>query len=66
VPTSEVLIALAVIAVIALLLSTGYILGRMQQRRTARIKSKPLKKRIDSRDVQNQQRNLRLVTRKKR
>ncbi len=68
VPASEVLFALAVIAVIALLLSTGFILGRMQQRRTARgrIKSKQVKKRIDSGEVQSQRRNLRLVTPKRR
>jgi hypothetical protein len=66
IPTSEVLIALAVILIIAVLLGTGFVLGRMQQRRTARRRLKPIKKRVDSREVQNQRRNLRLVTRKKR
>jgi flagellar biogenesis protein FliO len=68
IPTSEVLIAVAVIAAIALLLGTGFMLGRMQQRRNGRrlTKSKQVKKRIDSRDVQGQRRNLRLVSPKKR
>ena len=68
IPPSEVLIALAVIAAITLLLGTGFMLGRMQQRRTARgrVKTKPVRKRMDSGDVQNQRRNLRLVSPKKR
>ncbi len=66
--TGELLIALGVIALMALLISTGYLLGRMQQRRSARrhIKSRQLKTRIDSRQLQHQRRNLRLVTRKRR
>lgn len=67
VPTSEVLIALAVIAAIALLISTGYLLGRMQQRRTARgVRSKTVNKRIDSSKLQTDRPKLRLVSPKKR
>jgi uncharacterized protein HemX len=66
--TSEVVIALAAIAAVALLLATGFMMGRMQQRRKARsrIRARQLKKRIDSREIQKQRRNLRLVNPKRR
>jgi len=61
--TAEVFIALAVIAAIALLLGTGFMLGRMQRRRMVRerIRSRRLKKRIDSRNIQSRRPNLRLL-----
>jgi hypothetical protein len=66
--TSELIIALAVIAAVAMLMATGFMLGRMHQRRIARsrIRSRRLKKRIDSRPHQGHKRNLRLVTPKRR
>ena len=58
------LIALAVIGVMALLLSAGYLLGRMQSRRKARSRIKgSVKTRVDSRKTAAARRNLRLVKR---
>jgi hypothetical protein len=67
--TSEVLIALAVIAAMALVLGAGFLLGRMQSRRRARtrIRSGPVSNRVDNRKAAASRRaNLRLVTRKRR
>ena len=66
VPPGEAVIAFAVICVIALLIATGFMLGRMQQRRGARghIKSRQVKRPFDRSEIQGQKRNLRLVTRK--
>jgi hypothetical protein len=67
--TSEVLIALAVIAAIALLMGAGFLLGRMHSGRRARmrIRNTTVNNRIDNRKVAASRRaNLRLVTRKRR
>jgi flagellar biogenesis protein FliO len=67
--TSEVLIAVAVIAAIALVMGGGYLLGRMQsgRRARARIRNSHVGKRIDNRNAAATRRaNLRLVTRKRR
>ncbi len=65
---SEVIVALAVIAAMALLILTGFALGRGQQRRKARsrIRARQVNKRIDSRQLGKQQRTLRLVGPKRR
>jgi len=67
--TSEVLIALAVIAAIALVMGAGFMLGRIQSRRKARtrIRNSTFNNRSDSRKAAASRRaNLRLVTRKRR
>jgi hypothetical protein len=65
---SEVIIALAVIAAMALLIATGFVMGRIQQRRKARsrIRTRQSNRRIDSRHLRQQQRKLRLVSPKRR
>jgi flagellar biogenesis protein FliO len=65
--SSEVIVALAVIVAMALLIFTGFVMGRRQQRRRARsrIRTRQVNKRIDSRHL-GQQRTLRLVGPKRR
>jgi hypothetical protein len=64
--TSEILIALAVVGAISILLSAGILLGRVQQRRNARGRSKAgsANPRTGSRGAPPRQRNLRLVKRR--
>ncbi|GEM_PF-5811132 len=66
--TSEALLALAVIVAIGLLMATGFMLGRMERRRGTRnrVGTPRSNKRVDSRNRQGQQRNLRLVTPRRR
>jgi hypothetical protein len=66
--TSEALLALAVIVAIGLLMAAGFMLGRMERRRSTRNRTGAprMNKRIDSRKRQDRERNLRLVTPKRR
>jgi len=60
-----VLIALAVIGAMAVLLTGGFVLGRMQSRRKARSRIKgTVNQRVDSRKTAAARRNLRLVKRR--
>jgi hypothetical protein len=66
--TGELLIALAVIAIMAMLLATGFLIGRTYQRSSARGRTKPKKpkRRTNQREIPAERRNLKLVTRKRR
>lgn len=62
--TSEVLIALAVIGAMALLLTGGFVLGRMESRRKARSRIKgTVSQRVGRRKAADARRKLRLVKR---
>jgi threonine/homoserine/homoserine lactone efflux protein len=64
--TSELLIALAVIALIAMLMTAGFMLGRMQRRRAARRYLRQMKRQVDNRKPRGQRPKLRLITSKRR
>jgi threonine/homoserine/homoserine lactone efflux protein len=68
VQTSELLIAIAVIGIIAMLMTAGFMLGRMQRRRAARrhFRSLQVNPRNDRRKPPGQRPALRLIKSKRR
>jgi hypothetical protein len=66
--TSELMIALAVIGLVGLIFTAGFVLGRRHHvhQRRGLIKKRPIKRHLDRHDPDGERRNLKLVTPKRR